>query len=93
MKNIEVEVLGVEPPCQRCKKTLENTINAASKVYNRTGKIVNVNKLDITSKNIIEKYGVVMSPAIAVDGVIISMGKIPTVEVIEQMIEKRIEED
>ena len=75
MTTIEVVVIGVEPPCPRCKKTMENTVNAASRLYKETGTIANINKLDVSSKKVTERYGVIMTPAVAVNGVVRIMGK------------------
>ena len=58
MKTIEVKVIGVDPPCPRCKETMNNAINAAEKLFKETGTIANVNKLDVTSKEAARKYGV-----------------------------------
>ena len=93
MKAIEVEVIGIEPPCPRCKKAMENAINAAARFYEETGMITNVNKLNISSKEVIEKYGLIMSPAIAVNGVVKIMGKVPDVGVIKRILSQEVEAD
>jgi len=78
MKIISLEVFGPEPPCPRCIETMQNAVNAASKLYKETGVVANVNKLDIRSGEVIGKYGILMSPAVAVNGVVKVMGRIPT---------------
>ena len=93
MTVIEVEVIGVEPPCPRCKKTMENTMNAASRLYEKAGVIANINKLDVSSRDVAERYGVIMTPAVAVNGVVRIMGKVPEVETIEQVLRKEVEAD
>jgi len=93
MKTLEVEVMGVEPPCPRCKKAMENAMNAASKLYEETGVIANVTKLNISSQEVVEKYGVIVSPAIAVNGVVKIMGKVPDVGVIKRVLSKGLEVD
>jgi len=85
LKNVKVEVIGVNPPCSRCKKTEENAGKAASKL-SEEGIEVEVAKLDITAKETISKYGVLMSPALAINGVVKVMGKVPDVGVIERLL-------
>ena len=89
MKNVKVEVIGVNPPCARCKKTEENARKAASKL-SEEGVEVEVAKLDITAKETIAKYGVLTSPAIAINGVVKVMGKVPDVGVIERLLREGI---
>ena len=93
MTVIEVEVIGVEPPCPRCKKTMENAMNAASRLYEKTGAIANINKLDVSSREVAERYGVIMTPAVAVNGVVRIMGKVPDVGMIERVLRKEVEAD
>lgn len=89
MGDIKVEVVGVSPPCPRCKKTEENAKEAASKLV-REGVKVEVVKLNITAKETISKYGVLMSPAIAVNGVVKIMGKVPDIGVIERLLREAL---
>ena len=55
MKEIKVEVIGVDPPCARCKKTEENAKKAAAKLA-AEGVKVEIAKLDVTAKETISKY-------------------------------------
>jgi hypothetical protein len=89
MKEIMVEVIGVDPPCPRCKQTEENARKAASKLVEE-GVKVKVTKLSITAKETIAKYGVLMSPAIAINGVVKLMGKVPDVGVIERLLREEL---
>ena len=89
MNKIKVEVVGVNPPCPRCKKTEENARKAASKLT-AEGTEVEVTKLEITSKETISKYGVVMSPAIAINGVVKIMGKVPDISVVERLLREAL---
>ena len=83
--NLKVEVIGVSPPCLRCKKTEENAMKAAARL-SAEGVKVEVAKLDVTAKETISKYGVLMSPAIAINGTVKIMGKVPDVGVIERLL-------
>lgn len=84
-----MDVIGLVPPCQRCKKTEENTKKAAEKL-NMEGVNVEVNKLNIMSKKTISKYGVVLSPAIAINNVIKIMGKVPDARVVERLLKAEL---
>lgn len=89
LKNVKVEVIGVSPPCPRCKKTEENAKKAAAKLADE-GIEVEVLKLNITAKETISKYGVLMSPAIAINGVVKLMGKVPDPRVIERLVREGV---
>jgi Asp-tRNA(Asn)/Glu-tRNA(Gln) amidotransferase A subunit family amidase len=67
---LRIEVIGVEPPCKKCTALLENT----KKALRELGYDIEVVKLDVLSDEVSERYGVVMTPALAVDGFIISEG-------------------
>lgn len=82
---MRVEVIGVSPPCPRCKKTEENSRKAASKLTEE-GTDVLVTKLDVSSKETVVKYGILRSPAIAINDIVKIMGKVPDVGVIERLL-------
>lgn len=85
MTVLKIEVIGVVPPCSRCKKTEENVRKAAAKL-SESGFKVEVTKLDVTSRETISRYGLVISPAIAVNGVLKTMGRIPEPGFIERIL-------
>jgi glutaredoxin len=89
MKEIKVEVIGVNPPCPRCKKTEENAKKAAAKLATESVK-VEIAKLDVTAKETISKYGVITPPAIAINGVVKLMGKELDAGVIERLLRKEL---
>jgi hypothetical protein len=82
---VKIEVIGVNPPCSLCKKTEENAKKAASKLSGE-GVKVEITKLDIAAKETVSKYGVLMSPALAINGVVKIMGKVPDERVIERLL-------
>jgi hypothetical protein len=86
---IKVEIIGVEPACYRCKETKKNADKAAAKLR-KDGYEVNVTKLNVMDKTTMEKYGIVRTPALAINGVIKIMGKVPDPGVIERIIRKEI---
>lgn len=89
MSVLKVEVIGGVPPCYRCKQTEENARKAAAKLRD-AGVEVEVKKLDITARKTISKYGLVMSPTIAVNGVVRIMGKVPDPGVIERILRSEL---
>ncbi|MEM3048448.1 MAG: thioredoxin family protein [Candidatus Bathyarchaeia archaeon] len=82
-----IEVIGVEPPCKRCTATYKNTEEAASKLKSE-GIEVMINKLNISSKETISKYGVILSPALAVNGKVRVAGRIPSPEEIVKIVKE-----
>ena len=75
-KEVQVDVIGVIPPCKRCDATLRNA-EAAALALKSEGVEVKVNKLDIMSGNVIYRYGALVSPAVAFNGKIRIMGRVP----------------
>ena len=73
-----LQVLG--PGCPKCKKLAENA-EAAAKAL---GLDYQLEKVTEISK--IMAFGVMMTPALAVDGEVKVVGKVPTVEEIQAML-------
>ena len=86
---LKVEVIGVNPPCPRCKKTEENARKAAAKLE-AEGVKVEIVKMDVASKELISKYGIITPPAIAINGVVKLMGKELDVGIIEKLLRKEL---
>ncbi|MFC1675522.1 thioredoxin family protein [Planctomycetota bacterium] len=74
----KIQVLGTG--CPKCKKLAENT-EAAAKALGLEYEIEKV-----TDINEIMKFGVMMTPALAVDGQVKIVGKVPTPGDIEKLI-------
>lgn len=75
---IKLQVLGTG--CPKCKKLAENT-EAAAKALGIEYEIEKV-----TDINKIMKFGVMMTPALAVNGQVKIVGKVPTPGDIEELI-------
>jgi len=71
-----IQVLG--PGCAKCQKLYEHAKQAAEQL----GLQAEVEK--ITDINVITGFGVMMTPALAVDGEVKVAGKVPLVEEIKQ---------
>jgi hypothetical protein len=90
VKKLKIEVIGTEPPCARCTLTKENAEKAASKLR-ESGVELNVTKLSIMSHETVKRYGTLVSPAVAVNGVVKVMGRVPEVGEIERILRKAVE--
>jgi len=74
----KLQILGTG--CPKCKKLAENAEIAAKEI----GMEYELEK--ITKIGDIMKFGVMITPALAVDGVVKSVGKVPSVEDIKAML-------
>jgi len=73
---MKIEILGMG--CPKCKKLYENA-QAAVKDGGIEAEVLKVEDMDK-----ITDYGVMMTPALVIDGEVKTVGKIPTVEEIAQ---------
>ena len=77
---MKIEILGVG--CPKCKLLTANA-EAAIKELNITADISKIT--DITK---ITEYGVMMTPALAIDGIVVSAGKVLSKDEIKKIISK-----
>lgn len=82
---MHVEVVGVEPPCNKCKATLKNVEEVASKIK-AEGINIRVSKLNMASEDVIAKYGVLVSPSLVVNGVVKVVGRVPDKKEVERIL-------
>jgi small redox-active disulfide protein 2 len=75
---MKIEILGTG--CPKCKKLAENA-ETAVKELNSDAEIIKVTKI-----NEIMKYGVMITPALAIDGEVKSSGKVLSPEEIINLI-------
>ncbi len=81
---MKVEVLGTG--CKRCDQLYENAQQAASRYESSAG--IEVTKVgDI---NYFAKMGVFMTPALVIDGEVISVGKVLDADQIKQKVEEKL---
>ena len=85
MKKVIAEVIGPNPPCYRCIAVKEN-VDAVAQKLRAEGMEVEVKRLDILSREVLRRYGLLLSPVLAVNGVVITMGWIPDKEIIEEIL-------
>ena len=75
---MKIEVLGTG--CANCNKLYQNTVEAVK----QSGKEIEVMKVEDIRK--IMEYGVLSTPALVIDGVVKTAGKLPKTEEIKQWI-------
>ncbi|QBG48981.1 thioredoxin family protein [Verrucomicrobia bacterium S94] len=75
---MKVQILGTG--CPKCKKTAE----AAQSAIDELGIDAEIEK--VTDLNEIMKFGVMLTPALAVDGDVKVVGKVPTVDDVKKML-------
>ncbi|MFC1738823.1 thioredoxin family protein [Planctomycetota bacterium] len=75
---MKIQILGTG--CQKCKKLVENAKAAVSGVDGD----FEIEK--VTEINEIMKFGVMMTPALALDGEVKVVGKVPSVDEIKAMV-------
>lgn len=79
---IHIEVIGLEPPCPKCSELIENAKKAAKDV----GIEAEVVKLWVLSEDVRHKYGLLLSPALVIDGVVVAQGKVYKTERIARLL-------
>ena len=77
---MKIEILGVG--CPKCKQLTSNTEQAVKELNIQA----EINK--ITDIDKITEYGVMMTPALAVDGTVVSAGKVLSKDEIKKLISK-----
>jgi len=87
MKEVKVEVIGPEPACVRCQTTKKVVEKAAEKLK-QTGLTIKIEKVNIISKDIVSRYGVLVSPAIAINGIVKVMGRVPSEDEIVRLMKE-----
>ena len=78
---MKIEILG--PGCPKCKKLSELTAEAIKELG------VSAEIVKVTDINIIIGYGVMLTPALVIDGVVKIAGKIPSKKEITEWIEEK----
>ena len=75
---MEIKVLGTG--CPKCKAL----IKAVEEVVNETGMEATINKVE--DINDIMQYGVMVTPALVVDGKVVASGKVPKKEELKKLL-------
>jgi hypothetical protein len=82
---IEVKVFGAEPPCVKCNQAEQEARKAAARFPGQ----VSVEKLWALSPEGVQ-FGFVMTPAVAVNGKVISQGRVPQESELERIFQSEL---
>lgn len=80
---MRIEVIGLDPPCEKCSELLENTQNAVR----LAGIEATVEKKWTLAPETRERYGLLLSPALVIDGMVVAQGKVFKTERILQLLQ------
>ena len=69
---IHIEVIGLEPPCNKCNQLLENS----QKAVRDAGIEAEVVKKWTLSEEVRAQHGLLLSPALVIEGVVVAQGKV-----------------
>jgi hypothetical protein len=67
-----IEVIGLDPPCEKCNELLENAKKAVAQI----GIEATIEKKWTLAEEIRNTYGLLLSPALVIDGVVVAQGKV-----------------
>ncbi|MCJ7809640.1 MAG: thioredoxin family protein [Desulfobulbaceae bacterium] len=82
---MKIEVLG--PGCKSCEQVLENAISATSGFDSS----LHIHVEKVTDIKEFARRGVFMTPGLVIDGEIVSVGRVLSVEEIRKAIEKKVQ--
>ncbi len=82
---VEVKVFGAEPPCVKCKQSEQEARKAAAKFPGQ----VTVEKLSALSPEGV-RFGFVMTPAVVVNGRVVSQGRVPQEAELERILQAEL---
>lgn len=87
MNKVVVEVLGTSPPCSRCNLTFKKVEKAVAEL-NRRDLEIQIEKRNCSDRETIRRFGAVVPPAVAINGVVKTSGRIPNESEVKSLIEK-----
>ena len=80
---MQIEVIGLEPPCEKCNELLDNARQAVEEL----GIEAEVVKKWTLSEEMRDKYGLLLSPALAIEGIVVAQGKVYRAERIKGLLQ------
>ncbi len=81
---MHIEVIGLDPPCDKCTELLEN----ARKAVAATGVDAAVEKKWTLAPEVRERYGLLLSPALIIDDMVVAQGKVFKTERIANLLKE-----
>lgn len=85
---MKIQILGTG--CPKCKKTAEVLKAAAAKLGLAEGTDFEIEKVE--KINEIMKFGITMTPGVAIDGKVVSSGKVPSMAEATTLITNKLSE-
>ena len=79
---MHIEVVGLDPPCGKCTELLQNVRDAVAEC----GIEAVVEKRWTLAPEIREAYGLLLSPALVIEGVVVAQGRVYKKERIADLI-------
>jgi hypothetical protein len=80
---IQIEVIGLDPPCEKCDELLRNVQAAVE----RTGVAAQVTKKWTLADTVRSRYGLLLSPALVIDGMVVAQGKVYKIDRIVELLQ------
>lgn len=80
---MEIEVIGLEPPCEKCTELMDN----AKAAVKQLGIEAKIEKKWTLSDEMRDKYGLLLSPALAINGLVVAQGKVYKTERIVDLLQ------
>jgi glutaredoxin len=87
MGEVKVTVMGPDPPCVRCQAAKKVVEKVAEKLR-QSGINVQVERVNIMSKEVVRNHGVLVSPAVIVNGTVKIIGRIPSEDEVEKLLKE-----
>ena len=81
---MRIEVIGLDPPCKKCTELLENARQAVAV----TGIDATVEKRWTLAPEVRDRYGLLLSPALVIDGMVVAQGKVFKTERIANLLQE-----
>ncbi|MBI4774071.1 MAG: thioredoxin family protein [Deltaproteobacteria bacterium] len=78
-----MEVIAIQPPCEICTKLFENVKKAVADA----GVEAEIKKRWILSEDVLREFGLLLSPAMVIGGVVVSQGRLFKTEEIVGLLE------
>lgn len=69
---MHIEVIGLDPPCKKCTELLNNARSAVK----QADIPAQIEKRWTLAPEVREKYGLLLSPALVIDGLVVAQGKV-----------------
>ena len=79
---MKIEILGAR--CAQCNELVQNAEGAVRELG------LDVKVAEVTDPKEIAKYGVMLTPALAIDGAVVIVGRVLSTEQIRRMLEERL---